>query len=209
MPVCSCWHKLRLRAPYPDPIFRRHDEIRAKGPAVRSAGCSLGSGLMGTEGHGEAREAAYGVVRLPSPMTLELDAAHLTRERPEQRLALHTDHRFADAHVEPELEGQVPARFARDVEPVWVLPTARVAVGRPQRRYHPFVLGDPDASELGGPGCSAEELLHRGSRRIFSSNTSWLATDPSAASPTVHDERSYSVGPCSAPISLRAMAYSL
>ena len=100
--------------------------------------------LRSVEGHGKALEAANGIVQVPLRLTVEFDATHLACERPEQRFALYSGHGLAHATMYPEPESQVSGCLAGDVEPVGVLPTTRVAVGRPEEDHHPIVLCDFD-----------------------------------------------------------------
>lgn len=129
--------------------------------ATNAVGYTPQAALRGVEGHGKALEAADGVVQVPSRLTVEFDAAHLACERPEQRFALYPGHGLAHAAMDPEPESQVSGCLAGDVEPVGVLPTARIAIGRPEEDHHPIVLCDLDTCQLGVAGGGAEELLYR------------------------------------------------
>ena len=117
--------------------------------------------LWGVKDNRKVFEAAYGIVQVPFRLTVEFDAPYLACERSEYRLALYAGHGFAHASVDPEPESQVSGCLARDVKPVGVLPTTRVAVGRSEGHHHPLVLSDLDARELSIAGCGAEELLYR------------------------------------------------
>ena len=70
------------------------------------------------EGHGQAGEAAHGVVQVPLRLTVQFDAPYLACELREQHLALCAGHDLAQASVNPHPESKVPGRLARDVGPV-------------------------------------------------------------------------------------------
>src|SRR5215217_6434661 len=98
---------------------------------------------------------------MPLRLAVEFDATYLPGERREQHLALCAGHDLSQASVDPHPERKVPGRLARDVEPVGILPTSRIAVGRPEEDHHPVVLCYLDTREFGIVGRGAEELLHR------------------------------------------------
>src|SRR5215217_2081457 len=98
---------------------------------------------------------------MPLRLAVEFDATYLPGERREQHLALCAGHDLSQASVDPHPESKVPGRLARDVEPVGIFPTSRIAVSRPEEDHRPLVLCDLDTPEFGVVGRGAEELLYR------------------------------------------------
>src|SRR3954453_12486704 len=111
--------------------------------------------------NGKVFEPAQRVVVASLHRTRDLDGPNLARQCGHHALALEPGDQQTDAHVNPRAVSHMPAGFPRHVIAVGIVPTARIAVGRPEEHQDLFALADCMTADFEIPSSGAEERLHR------------------------------------------------